>query len=82
MATPYKPFEQRKGSVGHAGAHKFREGAIDNRMVKDDHKEGIRRVIQRDHTCQPGHFGKMGVSKHSEKSYARHDASTIAPVKG
>jgi ribosomal protein L19E len=34
---------------------------IDNKMVKDDHKEGISRVIQRDKEKRDGHDGCMGM---------------------
>lgn len=38
------------------------EGMIDNRMVKDNHQEGIKRVLQRRHDRNDvaGHSGKMG----------------------
>lgn len=42
--------------------YKCKEGMIDNRMVHDDHQQGIKRVLQRRHDKKDvaGHFGKMG----------------------
>ena len=42
--------------------YKCKEGMIDNRMVKDNHQQGIERVIQRkeDRNDVEGHNGKMG----------------------
>lgn len=55
------------------------KGMQDNRMVKDNHQEGISRVIQRksermaaDHE---GHEGKMKAGGGSDKSFKRTGAS-------
>ena len=44
--------------------HEHRSGMIDNRMVKDNHQEGIERVKQRKSEYNPkdceGHHGAMG----------------------
>jgi len=42
---------------------------IDNRMVKDDHQEGIGRVMQREHEKRDGHNGKMGMIKGRESGF-------------
>lgn len=41
--------------------YKCKEGMIDNRMVKGDHQEGIKRVLQRkeDRNDVEGHKGSM-----------------------
>lgn len=54
--------------------HEKHKGMIDNRMVKDDHQEGIDRVLQRGHEKREGHFGKMGLDhKHGHgDSFKRH----------
>lgn len=52
-----------KYSFEHPEYH-AKDGMIDNRMVKDDHQQGISRVIQRRSEYNPkdceGHNGKMG----------------------
>lgn len=42
--------------------YKCKEGMIDNRMVKENHQQGIKRVMQRreDRNDVEGHNGKMG----------------------
>jgi len=42
-----------------SGEYKHHEGMIDNRHVKDDHQEGIRRVLQRKGDMEVGQHGKM-----------------------
>jgi len=41
--------------------YKCKDGMIDNRMVKDDHQQGIKRVLQRGHNPldYEGHGGSM-----------------------
>jgi len=48
------------------------EGMIDNRRVKDDHQQGIKRVIQRRHDRKDveGHSGKMG-GRHDKAHWSR-----------
>lgn len=61
--------------------YKCAEGFNDNRMVKDDHQQGIKRVIQRKHERQDveGHNGAMGKGwgkgAGSEKNWKRAGAS-------
>lgn len=55
--------------------YKCKEGMIDNRMVRDDHQEGIRRVIQRPGSMQKGQGGKMGERIPSENNWKRSGGS-------
>ncbi len=55
--------------------HKLKEGMNDNRMVKDDHQEGIRRVLQRPGDLKKGQGGKMGESIASESNWKRSGES-------
>jgi hypothetical protein len=51
--------------------YKCKEGMIDNRMVKDHHQQGIKRVMQRKHernSSTEGHHGKMGMGDKAEWS--------------
>ena len=55
--------------------YKCKEGMIDNRIVKDSHQEGIKRVLQRkgesmksDHE---GHQGKMSHKPRSDAGFKR-----------
>lgn len=41
--------------------YKCKDGMIDNRMVRDSHQEGIKRVMQRGKEDRIGHNGKMGM---------------------
>lgn len=58
--------------------YKCKEGMIDNRMVKDDHQQGIGRVIQRRHERKDveGHNGKMGKNIPSQSNWKRNDVLT------
>lgn len=49
----------------------------DNRMVKDNHQEGIKRVLQRksEHEKVDGHHGKMGHSMRNDAGFKRSGAS-------
>jgi hypothetical protein len=53
--------------------YKVKEGMIDNRKVKDDHQQGIGRVLQRKHDRMDieGHNGKMGRKIPSESNWSR-----------
>lgn len=58
--------------------YKCKEGMIDNRMVKDNHQQGIERVKQRkgDTTRADieGHHGKMGMG--DKAHWKRNDVLT------
>ncbi len=58
--------------------YKLKEGMIDNRMVKENHQQGIHRVLQRGHDrldyC--GHDGKMGTIKPKDHFSRRGDSLT------
>ena len=56
--------------------YKCKEGMIDNRMVKDDHQQGIKRVLQRkeDRNDVEGHNGKMGMA--DKAHWKRNDVLT------
>ena len=60
--------------------YKCKEGMIDNRMVKDNHQQGIERVKQRkgDTTRADveGHNGKMGRNIPSLSNWKRGDSLT------
>ena len=58
--------------------YKCKDGMIDNRMVKDNHQQGIERVKQRreDRNDVEGHNGKMGVKKPSMSHWKRNDSLT------
>ncbi len=64
--------------------HKMKDGMIDNRHVKDDHQEGISRVIQRkgDTTRADveGHNGSMSHGNKNQSSWKRSDTAK-PPVK-
>lgn len=49
--------------------NKCKEGMMDNRMVKDNHQEGIARVMQKTHEKREGHHGKMGMNKGKESGF-------------
>lgn len=61
--------------------YKCKAGMIDNNIVKDNHQEGIKRVIQRKHERADveGHHGAMGKGwghgAGSEKNWKRSGAS-------
>jgi hypothetical protein len=61
--------------------YKCKEGMIDNRMVKDSHQEGIKRVLQRkeDRNDVEGHNGKMG--GHVEKAHWSRKGDSLTPRK-
>lgn len=50
------------------------EGMIDDRMVKEDHQEGIKRVIQRPGAMEVGQHGKM--MKEGHANWKRTDKRT------
>ena len=60
--------------------YKCKEGMIDNRMVKDNHQQGIERVKQRKgdttRADKEGHKGKMGMNIPSESHWKRNDILT------
>lgn len=60
--------------------YKPKEGMIDNRMVKENHQQGIERVKQRkgDTTRADivGHNGKMGKDIPSQSNWKRNDILT------
>jgi hypothetical protein len=58
------------------------KGMIDNRMVKDSHKEGISRVLQRGHERREtvGHNGKLGLKNHV-KPHWRDSDDSLTPRK-
>ena len=57
--------------------YKAKEGMIDNRMVKDNHQEGIKRVLQRKSETEKrdGHFGGMSHGHRSDESFKRKGGS-------
>ena len=59
--------------------YKCKDGMIDNRMVKDSHQEGIKRVLQRKSEKNPkdseGHHGKMSHKARSDASFKRSGGS-------
>jgi hypothetical protein len=61
--------------------HKHHKGAmIDNRMVNDNHQEGIKRVIQR--KSEYGHVGQPGKMISHEKSHWRREGGSLTPRRG
>jgi hypothetical protein len=52
--------------------YKCKEGMIDNRMVNENHQQGIHRVLQRRHDRMDveGHKGKMG-TMHDKAHWSR-----------
>lgn len=61
---------------------KERAGMIDNRMVKDNHQEGIERVKQKRSEYNPkdceGHHGKMGPG---DKAHWSRRGDSLTPRK-
>lgn len=59
-------------------SYKVKDGMIDNRMVKDNHQQGIERVLQRKGNPKDcaGHNGKMGVSTPKADFARKGDALT------
>jgi len=59
---------------------KSKEGLIDNRMVHDNHQEGISRVLQRRHERMDveGHNGKMGKG---DKAHFKRSDCAMTPRK-
>lgn len=59
--------------------YKPKAGMIDNRMVNDNHQQGIERVKQRRSDYNPkdceGHHGKMGMHKGKESHFSRRGDS-------
>jgi hypothetical protein len=62
---------------------KERAGMIDNRIVKDNHQQGIERVKQRRSEYNPkdceGHHGKMG--GHIDKAHWSRKGDSLTPRK-
>lgn len=60
--------------------YKCMSGMIDNRMVKDNHQQGIERVKQRGHDKMDseGHHGKMG---HGGKTHWSRRGDSLTPRK-
>lgn len=59
--------------------YKCKEGMIDNRKVKDNHQEGISRVIQRKgEKGRVGQGGKMN-NKPSQKANWRRTGGSLTP---
>lgn len=58
--------------------HKPKEGMIDNRMVKENHQQGIERVKQRKGDMPVGQPGKMSAMPKGKANWRRpmHGAST------
>jgi hypothetical protein len=54
---------------------------IDNRMVKDDHQEGIKRVLQRKGDMEVGQQGRMK-SRPEEQANWRRSGEQLTPRKG
>jgi hypothetical protein len=56
----------------HKPSYTPKEGMIDNRMVNENHQQGIQRVIQRGRSMPDvaGHNGKMG-SMHDKAHWSR-----------
>lgn len=66
----------------HKPTYKPKDGMIDNRMVSENHQQGIQRVLQRNHNKADvqGHNGKMGTI-HDKADWARKGDS-LTPRKG
>ena len=64
--------------------YKMKDGMIDNRIVKEDHQEGIKRVLQRksEHMKADveGHKGSMSHGHRSDASFKR-TGSSLTPRK-
>lgn len=58
-----------------------RKEMIDNRMVKEDHQEGIGRVLQRKGDLKKGQGGKMHCHTSSESNFKRSGES-LTPRRG
>lgn len=62
--------------------YKNKDGMIDNRMVKDNHQQGIERVKQRKSEYNPkdceGHHGKMG---RGDKAHWSRRGDSLTPRK-
>lgn len=61
--------------------YKCKEGMIDNRMVKENHQQGIERVRQRGHDRMDveGHNGKM--TSHGDKAHWSRKGDALTPRK-
>lgn len=61
--------------------YKCMKGMIDNRIVHDDHQQGIKRVLQRRHDRKDvaGHSGKMG--GHIDKASFSRQGDSLTPRK-
>jgi len=58
-------------------------GFMDNRMVKDDHQEGIKRVMQKPGSMVKGQGGKMGCKGCDESNWKRSGAkASLTPRRG
>lgn len=55
-------------------------GMIDDRMVKEDHQEGISRVIQRKGAMEVGQHGKM--LSHGDQAHWNRSQSKLTPRQG
>lgn len=55
------------------------KGMIDNRMVKDNHQEGISRVMQRKGDLMKGQGGKMG--EHGKGMGWKRSSDPLTPRK-
>lgn len=57
-----------------SSAYDHHPSMIDNRMVKDNHQQGIQRVLQRKGDMEVGQHGKMGAHRGGD-SFKRPDSA-------
>jgi hypothetical protein len=84
----HKEMEHHKERARHKAAHnaeKAREyslhpGMVDNRMVKEDHQEGIARVVQRKGAMEVGQHGKM--TAHGDVAHWNRSQTKLTPRQG
>ena len=54
---------------------------IDNRMVKDNHQQGIERVMQRGKTAKTWQDGEMGMGMRESGAWSKRSGDSLTPRK-
>lgn len=81
MREMHKKAHHAKKEMAHEREHEMHKIMMDNRKVKEDHQEGIHRVLQRHGDMEVGQHGKMGMS-HTHGDTFKRTGNCLTPAKG